>query len=102
MERRTMWAAISVAASLGAGGVHADEEGFYAGLALGKFKQSMQSGDWVVYDAGSGSLVPGVRIDSDNGDLGGALSLGYRLNRYFAAELSFLNAGTADQTNRFG
>jgi opacity protein-like surface antigen len=102
MERRTMWAAIGLVSALGSTSASADETGFYAGLSLGQIKQSYDTGDWFTYDPGSGNFVPSIRVDSNNKNLGGALSLGYRVSQYFAAELSFLDSGSAEHTNYYG
>ena len=97
MGRRAKWVMVGIAA-MGNVMASADDNGLYAGLSLGQIRQSINAQDPVSYDPISGSFSPGVIVSSSNDSLGGALSLGYRLNQYFAAELSFLNTGTAENT----
>jgi len=92
--------AIGIAA-MGNVTARADDDGLYAGLSLGQIRQSINAQDPVSYDPTSGRFSPGVLVSSSHDSLGGALSLGYRLNQYFAAELSFLNTGTAENTYSF-
>ena len=80
--------------------------GFYVGAALGQSSYHVGKSDGIVILIGGlfgGGLVTAVpdAIEVDDGDLSAGAVLGYRINPYLAAEVSYLDFGSADVTENF-
>lgn len=78
----------------------ADETGFYAVADLGVIEPAVGKSDGFLI---SFTHIPGVIFHvqpssstSDGADAGGGLALGYRINRYLAAELAYTDFGEVD------
>jgi hypothetical protein len=90
------------------GAARSAEPGFYVGASIGKTQQDVEKGDGMVVSIGSPSPLAGVifqvypdsiRVESDK--WGWSAALGYRLNRYFSAELSYMDLGRADVSEKY-
>lgn len=92
---------VSAAAEISEGG----ESGFYVGASASRVEQDAQ---------GEGELLVGIgpplgfvvllrpdRVEVDNTTAGWNVTLGYRVNRYFAAELAYHDFGEASVVERY-
>jgi Outer membrane protein beta-barrel domain len=77
------------------------EAGFYAGIGIAQTEWHMGESDGMVI-AISGPFGGGVfqqypdNVEADDGALGWQATIGYRINRYVAAEVAYVSFGEAD------
>src|SRR5262245_29920160 len=115
--RESVWAAVAAVVLFSAAGNAVAEQaaqsggstndaasGFYAGVALGRTEQDVDlSGRSILVITNPigifgpiGQLVPPHSIHVDSGQMSWDATLGYRVNRYFAAEFTYLQFGETD------
>jgi OmpA-OmpF porin, OOP family len=77
----------------------AAEPGFYIGAGVGAAKHDVDSGgangSILVFFGPFLRVVPRASLETDSDSTGWNAVLGYRVNRYFAAELEYLDCGTS-------
>jgi opacity protein-like surface antigen len=76
----------------------AQERGFYVGASLGKVKQDVDSQTFTLTQFVSPGLTPvpistTVNYDADTNGVGWNATVGYRINRFIAAELAYADFG---------
>lgn len=105
MSRCTRSAVIAVVAmGMSAGATEAAEKGFYVGAAIGQadhdFKKSAGINIGIV---GYGFIFHAdpVGVDTEKNATAWNATLGYRINSYIAAELSYMDFGDVDVTERY-
>lgn len=83
-------------------GAQAADTGFYVAAGAGKSSQHVD-GTGVLVGLGFGEpiSVQPTSVEVDDGNLVWNAALGYRVNRYFAAEVSYLHYGSADVTETY-
>jgi opacity protein-like surface antigen len=99
--------ALSAIALIGvlAGSSAAAESGFYAGVAGAIAQHDVGKNNGVSFHATSSIMTLNARplfVDTEDRVPGWNLTLGYRLNDYVAAELEYLDLGSADVTENYG
>src|SRR5262245_49606711 len=106
MNRTTRITLIASAtlASLFAVPALAAEPGFYVGASLGRAEEDPRSNG---IDVGLGFFpiqiqhIDPTSVETDDGDVAWGATLGYRINRYVAAEIEYIDFGTADITEHY-
>lgn len=95
MNRKTWSSSVSAAAlCLFAACASAAEPGFYVIASLGQSDEDPKSAGTNVGNSQGIFHVEPDQIDVDDGDLGWSVGLGYRVNKYFAGELEYIDFGT--------
>jgi opacity protein-like surface antigen len=91
MERIGLWAATVIALALPSLQAQAEDSNVYVEATLGRIRQSMDVYEYVIKS-------PEEELADDNTtELAWGLSLGYEFNEHFAAELGYLDAGSAER-----
>jgi opacity protein-like surface antigen len=87
--------------ALGASGAQAADPGFYLTASVGQGEEDPKSnGTNVGGFLGVFHLDP-VSVDVDAGDLAWGVGLGYRVNRYLAAEVEYVDFGTTEVVEHY-
>jgi OOP family OmpA-OmpF porin len=81
----------------------AADTGFYVAAGAGRSSQNVDGTSVLVRlgFTGPATLVQPTSVAVDDGNLVWNAALGYRVNRYFAAEVSYLHYGSADVTETY-
>jgi opacity protein-like surface antigen len=83
-------------ALMGASAVtNAAESGFYTGAAIGQTESQVARSDGI---AGRATFIS---MSTDDDDYGWSALLGYRVNPYFAGELTYIDFGSVDVTETY-
>lgn len=81
------------------------ESGFYLGAALSRVEQeAVGEGQMLVaigLPSGFVATLAPNQVDVDDTDIGWNVTLGYRINKYIAAELAYYDFGEASVTERY-
>jgi opacity protein-like surface antigen len=107
MDRVRLTAVMMIVALFAAAGSgEAAEPGFYVAAGVGQAEQDVRRSDGIVVAFGSpfGGTLTAVRPDAisvDDDELSWNGVLGYRINRYIAAELAYMEFGEADVSERY-
>jgi opacity protein-like surface antigen len=100
---RCVWvSAIALALTgMSAGAEEAAEKGFYIGAAVGQANHDFAESDGInlaISGIGSGFVihVDPASVDTEDDASAWSATLGYRINRYVAAEVSYMDLGDVD------
>jgi opacity protein-like surface antigen len=101
-----MWvAAVALALSgMSAGAEEAAEKGFYVGAAIGQAKHDFAKSDGInigIVGAGFVIHVDPASIETEDDVSAWNATLGFRINRYIAAEISYMDFGDVDVTESY-
>jgi opacity protein-like surface antigen len=98
-------AAVAVAlAGMSVGDLEAAEAGFYVGAAIGQAGHDVEKSDGInIGISGFGFVVhvDPVAVETEEDVTAWDVTLGYRMNQYFAAELSYMDFGDVDVTEHY-
>ena len=84
--------------------VGAEDTGFYVGASVGQASQDVSAGDGMNVAVGGFGFVVHIdpeSIDTEKDVTGWDLAIGYRINRFVAGELGYLDFGSAEVTERY-
>ena len=100
---RTTSGALSLVALLGANlASEAAETGFYVGADVALVMPTVDKSDGIDFFLPQGVFhVPTDSIQFDESEFGWSATVGYRVNRYLAAELAYLDFGSIDVAETF-
>ena len=94
--------AIAIAlACLAAGRASAADAGFYVTASLGQGSEDPTSNGTNISNLQGIVHVDPDRVAVDDGDLAWSVGLGYRINRYLAGEVEYVDFGTADISEHY-
>lgn len=99
--------AIICVAVLATGVTEAAEPGFYVGVGAGRSEYEVGRGDGILVSIsgpfGSGGIVTVYpeSTEVDDGGVSWAATLGYRIHKYVAAEVAYLDLAHADTNQRY-
>ena len=77
------------------------EPDFYVAASLGRADENPSSDGADVGNSEGTIHVEPVSMDVDTGDLAWSVALGYRVNRYLAAEVEYIDFGTTDVVEHY-
>jgi hypothetical protein len=96
MNRTLPWRAALCAICLSASAVVAEPSGFYLGLNVGRSESDVDKGSLDAAVAASVAATPSAWSSESDSKLSSTISFGYRFNRYFAAEASYVGLARED------
>lgn len=82
-----------------------DERGFYLGASVSRVEQDARGEGQIIIGIGGpigfGTALRPSQVDVDDTDAGWSMTLGYKINRYLAAEFAYYNFGEVSVAERY-